>query len=222
MAAAAALASLAILATACGGSPAATGGEAQAHATIRPPSSAPTTTRPAPATGPSTTVGVTAPTTAPAPIVGIGATSGNWDAHHALDPQVPGGSAFGPKVGGQDEYTAVTASDGLVTSFVLTLPDGTSQAAAERQALAQLPSDAVVSASGPVGPDAVGNTCYYVNATSARLARVLSTPSIGDTRGVVGIELATNAVGVAAAPYNPADVNSVTLATEAFVPSNGC
>jgi len=212
---------LAVLAAACGGSPAATGGGGHPRSGTHP--AGPQRDAPvAPTTGPTTTIGVSAPGATPPPITGIGATSAAWDAHHTVDPKVPGGSAFGPTVDGQDEYTEVTATNGIVTSFVLTLPSGTSQPAAEQQALAQLPSDAVVTASGPVGPDAVGNTCFYLNATSARLARALAASPVGDTQGVVGIELATNTTGVAAAPYNPGNVNSVTLATEAFLPSNGC
>lgn len=182
-----------------------------------PPStlSAPTTTAPH-----STTI----PASSSDGLTGFGATEAEWDNHHNADTTKAPGSAFGPIVttsdGEQgDEYADVAYGGGRVTGYNLQLPDGTSLTAAEAIVAEQLPSDAKLTGTyHSTFPD--GGTCLYLNYTSSILKRLLAAPQIGDSQGIVGVELWT--LTAAGDQFNSQDVNNGSLGLLANTTSTGC
>ncbi len=165
------------------------------------PSSAPTisTKASAPTISTSTSNGV----------IGYGATSDAWDAHHVAD--LSGNFAPGCCYNadhnlaswiGTDRYTTVSRSNGIVTSYNLGLPEGTKLKEAKIAALAELPSDAKITFFY------AGDKSATLEVTSALLRPILMDPSIGSPDGSVDFVFCSVA-NDGTTSYNPANINSI-------------
>jgi hypothetical protein len=196
---------------------------------------APPTRGSSPSTTPSPAPAPTAPTPAAVPtstpgsadgLTGFGATAAEWAAHHQADPTKAPGTAYLPYVNGPaglsgDQYQRVQVTAGRVTSYGITLPEGTSLAAAEQFLAAQLPADAKLTSTF-TGPAAGGGSCLLLNYQSATLGRVLGAPPIGDPRGTVGAELSTLAVGISSPSLDRSNVDAGIIDLVAISPGDGC
>ncbi|HEY3810165.1 MAG TPA: hypothetical protein VGL49_01930, partial [Acidimicrobiales bacterium] len=159
-------------------------------------------------------------------LTGFGATSAEWNAHHRADTTKAPGAAYlpyisGPSGLGGDQYQRVRVTAGRVISYGITLPQGTSQAAAEQFLAVQLPSDAKLT-NAFNGPAVGGGSCLLLNYQSPTLGRVLGAAPIGDPRGTVGAELSTLAVGGSATSLDRGNVNSGIIDLVAISPGDSC
>lgn len=136
-------------------------------------------------------VGASVPDLPPNGIRGIGATDAEWEAAHIADSQYQAGSAYDPTPGlgpdpdHTDRYFAVVHLAGIVFAFTERLPHGTSINAAKRAALAELPKD------GRIVWFASLDTCAEMELESKTLGRALADPAIGNPKGRLFVEFAT-------------------------------
>lgn len=206
---------------ACGGSsgPLASG----THSTKATQTVPPTTTTSAPATTPTTlpppttTLPPTTTTSAPPPtttstgpsngLTGYGATIHAWDEAHSSDGKYEGFASYGPTVstpeGPTPQFIAVQNDGSNIISFIESLPDGTSLAAAKQIALESLPSDTLPQSF--VVSDQNGS-CGFWNLTSQTLA----TAGQGGAGGSVSIEMAYDDSN-GSPHYEPNNINTLSF-----------
>lgn len=142
-------------------------------------------------------------------VVGFGATSNAWNAHHIADPSgnlVPG-CCYNPDPNlanwvGTDRYTTVSWANGIATSYALGLPEGTKLNAAKVAALAEMPKDAKISFFY------VQDKSATLEATSAILKPILIGLSIGSSDGSVDFVFCSVA-NDGTSSYNPANINLI-------------
>jgi hypothetical protein len=138
------------------------------------------------ATGHPTT---TRPVSAGPALNGLGATTAEWDAHHArATTSSPGGPSYGPQIpfaaGEVEQFTAVKITDGRIAGWHMAFRDGTSIANVEHQVYAQLPADSRQTASRRATFTGSTDICEMVAFESATLTKVL-----GAADGTVGVTL---------------------------------
>lgn len=119
-------------------------------------------------------------------VVGIGATSDTWNAHHTADlsANLLPGCCYNPDPNlkswvGTDRYTTLRLRSGIVTSYTLRLPEDTRLNEAKVAALAEMPKDAKISFFY------VQDKSATLEVTSAILKPILTDPSIGRSDGSV-------------------------------------
>ena len=158
---------------------------------------------------PSSTSVVTTTASPGTDLTGLGATDAAWNAHHVEAKGLAPGSTYGAFVpssrGGEYQWTHVSQAGRRITGFTYTMPEGTSEAAAKQEVMAQLPSDSTTTWF-TVQQDRIGDSCGLWNLRSQILARVLGAPPVGDTNGDIGILLSTT--GVDSQTYDPHNVNT--------------
>lgn len=144
-------------------------------------------------------------------VVGFGAKSETWSAHHFADPRgnlVPG-CCYNPDPnlkGGVsvDRYSTVEWSNGIVIGYTMALLDGTKLNEAKAAALAEMPKDAKVSFFY------VQDKSATLEATSAILKPILSDPSIGSLDGSVDFVFCSMA-NDGTSSFNTSNVNFVSV-----------
>ncbi|HEX3803591.1 MAG TPA: hypothetical protein VHV75_12210 [Solirubrobacteraceae bacterium] len=124
--------------------------------------------------------------------------------------------------GDRDEFlTLQTAGPAhRVIGYQQSFATGTSVAAAKTDVRALLPKDTKTTAY-LVQHDSTGATCVFWDVRSATLGRWLGSPKIGDSKGVIGIELST-ADANGNIVYTPADVEAASVGIAAVDHSINC
>jgi hypothetical protein len=156
----------------------------------------------------------------------LGATDATWKAHHVEASGYNPGSTYGsivPSPGDpkQRQWFGVSHSGGRVDSFHYAMPEGTSEATAKQDVLAQLPADTTTT-SFNVTHDSNGNTCVLWNLRSATIARLLGPNPWGDTTGDIGGSLSSPGTDITSIFYNPSNVDTATLDLAASTPGTSC
>jgi hypothetical protein len=107
---------------------------------------------------------------------------------------------------------AVNHEAGRIIRFVYAMPEGTSQAAAMQQIMAQLPPDSVTTTPIKVlaPTPSTGSVCAVWNLRSPTLARLLGPPPIGDTAGDIGIVFSTVGPDLTKT-YNPNSIDTAAV-----------
>ncbi len=109
-------------------------------------------------------------------LTGFGATNAAWDAAHKRVALYAGLPAYGPTVdtpqGPVPQFIQVQSQSGRIWQYIEVLPEGTSLAAAQKAARANLPSDVVVKSF------VTATSCAFWNLTSAELGAVLGSPQV--------------------------------------------
>jgi hypothetical protein len=181
--------------------------------TAQPPLSTPATTTP-PTTS-ATSIPTPAPTTTPSPttavpptITGYGATLSDWKATHTRDSDYESLPAYGPTIqtpGGPTPQFIEVQDDGQrIIQFIESLPEETSLADAQKDTLAQLPTDTVP---GPFDVSNQNGSCAFWNLTSPALAAV---GAGGGGIGAVVVEMAYDDSN-GEPTYRPSDINTITI-----------
>jgi uncharacterized protein YceK len=142
-------------------------------------------------------------------VVGFGATSDTWNAHHIADVRrnVIPGSGYDPDPNlnggiGTDRYSTVEWSNGIVIGYTMALLDGTKLNEAKAAALAEMPKDAKISFFY------VQDKSATLETTSAILKPILVAPSIGSLDGSVDFVFCSVA-NDGTSSFNPANINSI-------------
>jgi hypothetical protein len=109
----------------------------------------------------------------------------------------PAGTCFGSQLtnseGRTTKFTTLQTtggSDNRVDGYTQAFADGTNVDEAKSQVLALMPKDAKTTAFF-IQYDSNGATCAFWNIKSATLGKWFSGPKVGDSTGVLGIELST-------------------------------
>jgi hypothetical protein len=171
---------------------------------------------------PSTTAN-TAPTVT---LTGYGALQSDWDAHHTRDSRFDG-MVYNPTANTgtddqhNDKYYMVSTSDNRITSYTMRLPNQSTQAAAQAEAMKEFPSDVSVQW------QAKKDVCYQVGIKSSLLATQLGAKPIGDTNGQVLIEFQTDSAASSSlnSAYDATNVNLAILTLGSYNTANdapGC
>lgn len=164
--------------------------------------------------GCSSTTKSSSPTSSPSTstsngVVGFGATSDAWNAHHIADSSgnfVPG-SGYNPDPNlaswvSTVRYSALIWSGGIVIGYNLNLVEGTKLKAAMAEALAEMPKDAKISFFYDQ------DKCPILGVTSAILKPILSGPDIGSSDGSVNFLFATVAKD-GTLSYNKGNIDTI-------------
>jgi hypothetical protein len=201
---------------------------AQARPSVGTP--APSLSVVATATPTSTPVLTPAPTLGPKVaerIIGFGATTADWNANHVAttDSGLAAGCCYNPdstlpKVNGHVAYRyfTVNPTNDRVMNYLMDLHPGTTIAEAKAEMLREFPSDASVLWF------AVKDTCAQMEVQSATLGNVFGTPSIGDPKGEVFVEVYTVQAG-GDAIYDPRNLNEgllILLSKETAADAGAC
>jgi hypothetical protein len=151
----------------------------------------------------STPAAAATSTPAPTPRVvsgwtGMGAPLSSFASAHPKNlAHCSAGTCFGSQLtnseGSTTEFTLVQTTggpDGRVDGYTQAFNDGTTVAEAKGAVLALMPR-ATKTTAYFIQHDGNGATCAFWNVQSATLGKWFSTPKVGDSRGVMGIELST-------------------------------
>lgn len=134
-------------------------------------------------------------TSGPSTLIGLGATTAQWNAHHSVNKRAGGFGTWGPFVpipgeggSGPVEWEGSPAN-GRMVGFDYEMPGDPNLAKAQRLVLMQLPPDAT-----PASPmwklsDSSGHTCLVWNLTSAQLGKVLAPSPWDDRAGNISVRL---------------------------------
>jgi hypothetical protein len=161
---------------------------------LRPDSSpTPTAIPSTPATATPTLTPTIAPTAAPAPVlVGFGATDAVWNANHTADSDFAPGAVYNPDpnlptINGHTGagYVTVQHTHGQVLGYGMNLLPNTGIEAAKATTMGEFPGDAAILWF------MVKDTCAQMEVKSPAVGSALSDPTIGDSLGLVFIELDT-------------------------------
>ncbi|HTZ09865.1 MAG TPA: hypothetical protein VMB72_12375 [Acidimicrobiales bacterium] len=168
--------------------------------------------------GPSAT-----PTTLPPGVAVLGASYGTWLRGHPAV-QAGGQSGYGTAVRLDGttvpEFTDVRRQGGRVVALHMTLPAGSLERA-ERLVRAQLPTDALQTASWRGDFASADGHCEFVNYQSASLARHLGVAAPTGSTADIGTSLYERTAHGRGSP-SIATVNSADLSTTPAGPSQSC
>ena len=109
---------------------------------------------------------------------------------------------------------------GVVSGYQLNLPDHTTAATAEELVMRMMPTGAAATALATTSGQS--GSCAYFDVSSPVLLKELNTPVIGDTTGVVSVELVAAINANLVQVYKPTNVQTVTVSLGTFDPTGGC
>jgi hypothetical protein len=116
------------------------------------------------------------------------------------------------------QFTGMSFDDGLADAYTENFPPGTTIAEAKGDVMKTMPKDAAIT-SFVVGT--VGGSCGWITVSSPTLAKLLSTPKIGDPQGVIGVEFTYTNANLDVV-YNPNNIQDAAVSTLPVDPAGGC
>lgn len=131
-----------------------------------------------------------------------------------------GGAIRNAEDGSTYQFSAVDVTGGVVDGYTQAFTTGSDLSIAQEEILRWLPSDA---RAGPVAVQhSATGSCAIYDIFSPTLAKVLGTPKIGDSAGVLGVVLTSPSADLTVSKYDPSDVESAGIGVGPEDPTTGC
>jgi len=164
---------------------------------------------------------------APDAWTGFGARLVDWETAHPKQLEgCPAGTCFGNSltIAGKATYqfqllTTTGLPESRVDGYEQAFDERTPLAAVKAEVLKLMPSD-THTLSFSVQHTSTGS-CAFWNLQSATLSKYLSTPKVGDARGVVGIDL-SNETSTGKSAYEPGDIRTATVGIAPLSSGTNC
>jgi hypothetical protein len=133
------------------------------------------------------------------------------------------GLCFGPPVhnvtnGSTRQFSALTATKGVVDDYLQNFPAGTTIVEAKKQIMAAMPADAKVTS---FVVDTHGRSCGLMTIKSATAAKALTAVGINDPKGLVGVELSYINADLDYI-YDPANIQLARVGATTKAPTEDC